>query len=53
MKVKKGNKIKVDYTGSFDNNEVFDSSYHDGHSHPLEFEAGASQVIKGFDDAVI
>jgi len=53
MKVKKGDKIKVEYTGTFDNGEVFDSSNHDNHSHPLEFEVGSGTVIKGFDDAVV
>lgn len=51
--VKKGDKIKVDYTGTFDDGTVFDTSQHGEHSHPLEFEAGAGQVIKGFDEAVI
>ena len=50
MTVKKGDKIKVDYTGTFDNNEVFDTS--EGKA-PLEFEAGSGMVIKGFDEAVI
>jgi FKBP-type peptidyl-prolyl cis-trans isomerase 2 len=53
MTVKKGSKIKVDYTGTLDDGTVFDSSTHGDHSHPLEFKVGASQVIKGFDDAVI
>jgi len=51
--VKKGDKIKVDYTGTFDDGTVFDSSQHGEHSHPLEFEAGAGQVIKGFDESVL
>jgi FKBP-type peptidyl-prolyl cis-trans isomerase 2 len=53
MVVKKGDKIKVDYTGTLDNGTVFDSSMHGDHSHPIEFEVGAKQVIKGFDDAVV
>lgn len=53
MPVKKGDKIKVDYTGTLDDGAVFDSSTHGDHSHPLEFEAGTGQVIKGFDEAVL
>ncbi|PIN85322.1 MAG: peptidylprolyl isomerase [Candidatus Diapherotrites archaeon CG11_big_fil_rev_8_21_14_0_20_37_9] len=49
--VEKGDKIKVEYVGSFpDTGEIFDKS--EGRE-PLEFEAGAGQMIKGFDDAVI
>ena len=50
MPVKKGDKIKVDYTGSLDNGTVFDTS--EG-KQPLEFEVGAGKIIKGFDNAVI
>jgi len=53
MKIKKGDFIAVDYTGTFEDGEVFDSSKHGEHSHPLEFIVGSGQVIKGFDDAVI
>tara|TARA_Y100000310_G_C20618956_1_gene782214 strand:+ start:966 stop:1409 length:444 start_codon:yes stop_codon:yes gene_type:complete len=53
MKIKKGDKIKADYEGKLDNGEVFDSSTHGDHSHPIEFTVGEGQVIKGFDDAVV
>ena len=52
MPVKKGDKIKVDYTGKLDDGTVFDTSVKEG-GQPLEFEAGSGQVIKGFDEAVI
>ncbi len=48
----KGQMIKVEYEGRFENGEVFDSSSHGDHSHPLEFELGAGTVIKGFEKAV-
>ena len=51
MTIKKGNKIKVEYTGTFEDGEVFDSS--EKHGQPLEFEVGSGQMIKGFDEAVI
>ncbi len=51
--VKKGDKVKVDYEGSFDDGEIFDSSKHGDHSHPLEFEVGNGQVIKGFEEEVL
>ncbi len=53
MPIKKGNKVKVDYTGKLKDGTVFDSSQHGSHSHPLEFEVGAGQVIEGFDEAVM
>ncbi|MBS3087671.1 peptidylprolyl isomerase [Candidatus Pacearchaeota archaeon] len=51
MVVKKGNKIKVEYRGSFESGEVFDAS--ERHGQALEFEAGAGMVVPGFDAAVI
>jgi len=53
MVVKKGSKVKLEYTGTLDDGTVFDSSTHGDHTHPLEFEAGAKQVIPGFDKAVM
>lgn len=49
MAAKKNDKVKIHYTGSLTNGEVFDSS--EGNP-PLEFVIGSGQVIEGFDDAV-
>ena len=52
MAVKKGDKVKVLYEGTFDDGEVFDSSeLHE--NEPLEFVAGEQNVIEGFDNAVM
>jgi FKBP-type peptidyl-prolyl cis-trans isomerase 2 len=48
-KVKKGDLVKVHYTGKFESGKVFDQSK----DQPLEFIAGEKMVVKGFDDAVI
>ncbi len=48
--VKEGDKVKVEYVGKFPDGEIFDKSEGRG---PLEFVAGAGQMIKGFDKAVI
>ena len=46
-----GNIVKAEYTGTFENGTVFDSS--EMHGQPLEFTVGSGQMIKGFDNAVI
>jgi peptidylprolyl isomerase len=51
MAVKKGDRVKVEYTGSLEDGTVFDSS--GSHGQPLEFVAGAGHVVPGFDEAVI
>ncbi|MBI4154969.1 peptidylprolyl isomerase [Candidatus Woesearchaeota archaeon] len=50
MAIKKGDRIKVEYTGSLEDGSVFDSNKG---KDPLEFEVGSGQIIKGFDAAVI
>ncbi len=51
--IEKGNKISVDYEGRLGSGEIFDSSKHGEHSHPIEFVVGSGEVIQGFDNAVL
>jgi peptidylprolyl isomerase len=46
---KRGQTVRVHYTGTLEDGTVFDSS-HGGE--PLEFTLGSGQVIPGFDEAV-
>lgn len=48
-KVKEGDTVKVHYTGTLENGEVFDSSEN---REPLEFTLGQGQLIPGFEKAV-
>jgi FKBP-type peptidyl-prolyl cis-trans isomerase 2 len=52
MEVGKGNKIHVEYEGTFEDGEVFDSTQNHG-GDPLVFVAGEGMVVPGFDKAVI
>jgi len=52
MAVKKGEWIKVKYVGTFDDGTVFDST-EQNNGIPLKFQAGMSQIIKGFDESVV
>jgi peptidylprolyl isomerase len=47
--VKSGDTVRINYVGTLNNGEVFDSS--EGRD-PLEFVVGSGQVIKGLDVAI-
>lgn len=51
-KVEKGSNIEVSYTGSLEDGTVFDSTAKHWGT-PLEFTAGAGQMIAWFDEWVI
>jgi FKBP-type peptidyl-prolyl cis-trans isomerase 2 len=53
MAIKNKNKVTLDYEGRFENGEIFDTSKHEDHSHPLIFVVGEKQVISGFEKAVL
>ena len=49
-KVKKGDSVKVHYTGKLKDGTVFDTS---DNKEPLEFKVGEGKLIKGFEAAVV
>lgn len=51
MAVKKGDTIKVHYTGTLTDGTEFDSSHK--RNEPLQFNAGEGQMIPGFDKEVL
>lgn len=51
MAVKKGEWIKVEYTGTLDDGTIFDGTGLNG-GEPLKFQVGTGHLIKGFDESV-
>lgn len=50
MPVKKGDLVRIHYTGKFDDGVEFDSSKG---GEPITFEVGIGEVIPGVDEAVV
>lgn len=50
MAVKKGDKVKIEYTGSLEDGTIFDAS--EKHGQPLEAEIGKGKIIPGLDKAI-
>lgn len=50
MTIENGDQVSLEYTGTLSDGTVFDSNVG---KDALTFNAGAGQMIKGFDDAVI
>lgn len=48
--VKIGDVVKVDFVGSFEDGQVFDTSEN---KNPLKFKVGSGEVIQGFDEALV
>jgi FKBP-type peptidyl-prolyl cis-trans isomerase 2 len=49
-KVKEGDKVKVNYTVTLDNNTIIEKT---AETKPLEFKLNTGQIIPGFEQAVI
>ena len=49
-KAKNGDTVKVHYTGKLEDDTVFGTS---ADSEPPQFEIGAGQIIKGFEQAIL
>jgi len=50
-KAEAGKKVKVNYTGKLLDGKIFDSSLNPGRE-PFEFDLGAGQVIRGWDEGI-
>ncbi|MFX1254869.1 MAG: peptidylprolyl isomerase [Promethearchaeota archaeon] len=51
MPIKKGDRVKIEWTGTLEDGTIFNTS--ENYGEPLEFDVGAGQVITGLENAVI
>jgi FKBP-type peptidyl-prolyl cis-trans isomerase 2 len=52
MKVEKGSTVKLNYTGKYEDGEVFDSSLNEGRE-PLYTTLGQGNLISGFEQGIV
>ena len=52
MAIKQGDKVILEYEGKLEDGQVFDSSKHGEHSHPLEFTLGEGKILPAFEKNV-
>ena len=53
MTIQNGSKVKIEYEGKLEDGQVFDTSKHGDHHHPLEFTVGEKKVIPGFEKGLM
>jgi FKBP-type peptidyl-prolyl cis-trans isomerase SlpA len=53
MAIENNSKVTLDYEGKLEDGQIFDTSTHGDHSHPLTFTVGEGNVIPGFEKAVL
>ena len=50
----RGAHVKLHYTGTFEDGEIFDKTDHEMRDHkPAEFQVGVGEVIKGWDEGLL
>lgn len=53
MTVKQGDKVKIEYEGRLDDGNIFDTTQHGEHSHPLEFVLGEGKILPAFEQQIV
>ena len=53
MAIQNGSKVTLEYEGRLEDGQIFDTSQHGDHHHPLSFTVGEKKVIPGFEQGVL